>query len=316
MHTSANTQHLVRSQLWSNEIKEILTDELQGMKYVKMLTDLASDVGSTVNIPSIGQSEVSNYVENTPITYSSLDTGNFTFTITDYIADGKFMTVKAMQDLYYAQELVSRFVPEQNRAIMTRIETDLMKLGPDGQTAANANQINGADHRWVGAGTNETITVSDFAKVRFGMQKANVPMTNLIAIVDPSTEYTLTTLANLVNISNNPMWEGIVRDGISTGMQFRMNIFGFDVYVSNYLKTSVNETIGGRTTSAGVANLFFSADSSATPFVGAWGQMPKVDSEFNKDMQREEYVVTARYGLKLYRPENMFVVLTDTDQVS
>jgi hypothetical protein len=33
-------------------------------------------------------------------------------------------------------------------------------------------------------------------------------------------------------------------------------------------------------------------------------------------MQREEYVVTARYGLKLYRPENAFVVITDTDQVS
>jgi hypothetical protein len=316
MHTTGNTQHLQRSSLWSNEIKDILTDELMGMKYVKMLNDLASDVGSTVNIPSIGQSEVSNYVENTPITYSSLDTGNFQFTITDYIADGKFITVKAMQDLYYAQELVSRFVPEQTRAIMTRIETDLLKLMPEGQTSANTNAINGAEHRWIGSGTNETLAVVDFAKVRYGMQKANIPMTNLIAIVDPSAEYTLSTLSNLVNVSNNPQWEGIVRDGISTGMQFRMNIFGFDIYVSNYLKTSVNETIGAKTSAAGVANLFFSADSLATPFVGAWGQMPKVDSEFNKDMQREEYVVTARYGLKLYRPENAFVVITDTDQVS
>lgn len=316
MHTTGNTQHLQRSSLWSNEIKDILTDELMGMKYVKMLNDLASDVGSTVNIPSIGQSEVSNYVENTPITYSSLDTGNFQFTITDYIADGKFITVKAMQDLYYAQELVSRFVPEQTRAIMTRIETDLLKLMPEGQTSANTNAINGAEHRWIGSGTNETLAVADFAKVRYGMQKANIPMTNLIAIVDPSAEYTLSTLSNLVNVSSNPQWEGIVRDGISTGMQFRMNIFGFDIYVSNYLKTSVNETIGAKTSAAGVANLFFSADSLATPFVGAWGQMPKVDSEFNKDMQREEYVVTARYGLKLYRPENAFVVITDTDQVS
>lgn len=220
-----------------------------------------------------------------------------------------------MQDLYYAQELVSRFVPEQTRAIMTRIETDLMKLMPDGQTASNTNLINGAEHRWIGSGTAETISVTDFAKVRYGMQKANIPMTNLVAIVDPSAEYTLTTLSNLVNVSNNPMWEGIVRDGISTGMQFRMNIFGFDVYVSNYLKTSVNETIGAKTSASGVANLFFSADQMATPFVGAWGQSPKVDSEFNKDLQREEYVITARYGLKLYRPENTFVVITDTDQV-
>lgn len=315
MHTSANTQHLVRSQLWSNEIKDILTDELQAMKYVRMLSDLNSDVGSTVNIPSIGQSEVSDYNENEAIRYTGLDTGNFTFTISDYIADGKYITNKAMQDLYYAQELVSRFVPEQTRAIMTRLETDILALGPAAQTSANVNAINGADHRWIGSGASESLSLTDFAKVRYGMQKANVPMTNLIAIVDPSAEYTLTTLSNLVNVSNNPQWEGIVRDGISTGMQFRMNIFGFDVYVSNYLKTSLNETIDGVTSASGVGNLFFSADPSATPFVGAWGQMPKVDSDYNKDFQREEYVITARYGLKLFRPENMFVVITDTDVV-
>lgn len=76
MHTSANTQHLKRSELWSNEIKDILEDELMGTKYVRMLTDLASDVGSTVNIPSIGQSTVYNYSENEAIRYTGLDTGN------------------------------------------------------------------------------------------------------------------------------------------------------------------------------------------------------------------------------------------------
>jgi hypothetical protein len=49
--------------------------------------------------------------------------------------------------------------------------------------------------------------------------------------------------------------------------------------------------------------------------MGAWRQMPKVDGEWNKDFQREEYVTTARYGLKVYRPENLVVVITDTDQV-
>ena len=61
-----------------------------------------------------------------------------------------------------------------------------------------------------------------------------------------------------------------------------------------------------------MANLFFSADQSILPFIGAWRQMPTVDSEYNKDEQREEYVTTARYGVKLYRPENFVTVLTDT----
>jgi hypothetical protein len=49
--------------------------------------------------------------------------------------------------------------------------------------------------------------------------------------------------------------------------------------------------------------------------VGHVRQAPKVDSEYNKDLQREEYVTTARYGFKLFRPENMVVVLGNTDQV-
>jgi hypothetical protein len=52
-----------------------------------------------------------------------------------------------------------------------------------------------------------------------------------------------------------------------------------------------------------------------TPFIGAWAQSPKVDSEFNKDFQREEYVTTCRYGVKLYRPENFITVLSSTNVI-
>ena len=50
-------------------------------------------------------------------------------------------------------------------------------------------------------------------------------------------------------------------------------------------------------------------------WVGAWRQMPKVDGEFNKDFQREEYVTTARYGVKIYRPENLVTILSDPTAV-
>ena len=66
----------------------------------------------------------------------------------------------------------------------------------------------------------------------------------------------------------------------------------------------------------GVANLFFSAASEALPIVGHIRQAPRVESKRNVDFQRDEYVTTCRYDFKLYRPENMIVVLTDTDQVS
>jgi hypothetical protein len=99
-------------------------------------------------------------------------------------------------------------------------------------------------------------------------------------------------------------------------MRFIKNIYGFDTYVSQNLNVnSTSETVDSVTAAAGVGNLFFSATPDVMPIVGNIRQAPKVDSEYNKDLQREEYVTTMRYGLKLFRPENMCVVLTDTDQV-
>jgi len=311
--TTNNTDHLIRSNLWTSDLKEVLLANLMGMKHVRMLTDFPD--GDTFNIPSIGQAEAYDYVEGQAIRYNAMDTGNFTFTITDYKASGTFITNKMKQDSYVMNELVASFVPKQERAIMEQFESKLLGLGPNGQTAGNTNTINGAYHRFCGSGTNQVITINDFQKAKYALQKANVPMTNLIAIVDPSVEVTLATQTNLVNLSNNPRWEGVVRDGLVTGMKFVNNIMGFDVYVSHFLTSGLSETVNSTSITNGVANLFFSADASVTPFVGAIRQPVKVDSEYNKDKQRDEYVTTMRYGLKLFRPENMVCVLTDNSRV-
>jgi len=311
---ATHSDHLVRANLWSNQVKEVLLDELMGTKYVDMITDFPD--GDTLNIPSIGQAEVLDYAEGQGIKYTGMDTGNFTFTINKYKSSATYITEKMKQDSFYMSRLVSSFVPKQARAISKAMEIDIMTLGPDGQTASNLNTINGANHRWVGSGTNEVISLTDFAKARYALQKANVPMTNLVAIVDPSVEYTLSTLTgSSTAMQYNPRWEGIVSSGISTGMKFITNVYGFDVYVSQNLKSGIAETVNSVSVTTGVANLFFSAAPDVLPFVGSIRQAPKVDSDYNKDFQREEYVTTCRYGFKLFRPENMVVVLTDTDQV-
>ena len=303
--------HLIRAELWSQQLKDILTDELMATQWVRWLTDFPD--GNTFTIPSVGEALVGNIQENVPIEYSAMDTGEFQFTISEYIGSAHYITQKAMQDSFYAQELLSMFVPKERRAIEEKVESDILALA-NTQTLSSLNVINGANHRFVASGTNEVMTVQDFALAKYALKKANVPMSNLVAIVDPSVAYTLETLTNLVNVSNNPQWEGIVTTGLTSGMRFIRNIFGFDVYESNYLATA-NETINGKTTAAGVANVFFSAEASVVPFVGAWRQMPTVYSEFKKDLLRDEYLTVCRYGLKLYRPENLVCVLSDTDQV-
>lgn len=319
MHTTTNPAMdvLTRSEVWSAELKEALQDELMAQRWVKLLNGFPD--GTTFTIPSIGDVPVRNYTEDTPVVYDALDTGEFQFSITEYVSSATYITAKARQDLYYASQLEASFLPKQLRAIMEKYETDVLALAAGGasggQTAGNLNLINGAAHRFVASGTNEVIALKDFARARFGLKKANVPDRNLVAIVDPSVEYTLNTLSSLTNVSDNPRWEGIITSGIASGMKFVKNVYGFDVYTSNYLPDA-NETIDGKTTAAGKANLFFSATPDLLPFIGAWRQMPKVDGEWNKDFQREEYVTTCRYGLKVYRPENLVVVLSDTDQVS
>ena len=80
--------HLTRSLVWSEELKEIVLDELTGQGHVRWIP-FAN--GETLNIPSIGESTVRNYVEDTAAKYDSLDTGNFTFNITEYLQSGLYI---------------------------------------------------------------------------------------------------------------------------------------------------------------------------------------------------------------------------------
>lgn len=325
--TTANTDALIRANVWSNQLKDVLYDELQAQGYVDWITDFPD--GNTINIPSIGAMDSNDYVEDEAVQYSALDTGNFTFSITEYVSSATYITNKAKQDGFYMDRLVSQFVPKQARAIKERLEIDILKQGQPGvtggQTVANLNLINGAPHRFVGSNviaTKQTLGIADFAKALYSLKKANVPQTNLVAIVDPSVEYYINTITNLTNVSNNPRWEGIITTGIGSSMKFIKNIYGFDVYTSNYLplcgsgQTGTSETINSVASGANaVCNLFFSAAGDVLPFVGAWRQMPNVDGEYNKDFQREEFVTTCRYGLKIFRPENFVTVLSDPSAV-
>ncbi len=326
MHTTANTSVLRRSEVWSSQLKDVLEDELQGTGYVSWLSEFPD--GDQFTMPSIGEATVRDYTENAAVVYDALDTGEFTFTINKYKSSATYITKKALQDGFYMSQLVSSFVPKQARALMETLETDIFALAAagasGGQTAADLNSINGAAHRFVASGTSpaDSITVNDFARALHSLKKANVPDAGLVAIVDPSVEYTINTITNITNISNNPRWEGLVESGIGSGMSFVKNIYGFDVYTSNYLASAGanqdgSETVDGDAITNGVCNIFMStASSDILPFMGAWRQMPEVDGEYNKDFQREEFVTTARYGLKVFRPENLVVCISDTTVVS
>lgn len=314
--TTANTSLLTRAEIWSSELKEVLQDDLMGMGYVDFLTEFPD--GTQFTIPSIGDALIDDYVEDQAVNYRPLDTGEWTFTIDEYLSSGTYITKKAEQDIYYMNQLVSGFVPKQRRAIMEHFEKTMFEKPEAIYSANGQGAINGAYHRMAG-GNSGKIELADFAYANFSLDKANVPAQNRVAIVDPSVGFTFETLSNLVSVANNPMWEGVVSEGIHSGLKFVKNVYGFDVYVSNRLPAVTDSALPERNGSTtkdfsstnGVANYFFSATSDILPWKGAWRQMPEVDMEYNKDYQRTEFVTTARYGVKLFRPENMVTVVTD-----
>src|SRR5262249_29652213 len=158
-------------------------------------------------------------------------------------------------------DVIAAFVPREHRALMEAVETNILAKANAGQTASNPNIINTADHRFVATGPGSGISFPDFARARYALTKANVPLNNLCAIVDPSVAYSLETQANVVNLLTPAVrWQSLPLDGLVTGFKFRFNIFGFDVYESNYLPSIASETIttGGVAGSVtnGVANYF------------------------------------------------------------
>ena len=305
------SEHLVRTELWSSELKDILQEQLMGTKYVRMLNGFPD--GNQFTIPSIGELPMREVAENTPVTYDAMDTGEFTFSIDRYVESATFITDKAKQDSYYAGQLIGMFPSKMRRALDENLEGSVFSLA-NTQTVNDTNSINGAAHRFVASGaTNTVLSLEDFSKAKYALDKAQAGGTR-VAIIDASQEYVFNNLVGAQAFSNNAAFGGIVNGGFVndvTGMRFIRSIFGFDVYVSNFLGAPTDTTIGGVSVPAApVTNIFMSVGGDLTPFVGAYRQMPRVEYERNKDLRRDEYVMNARFGLKLYRPECLVSVVS------
>jgi hypothetical protein len=223
------------------------------------------------------------------------------------------ITDKAKQDSYYAQQLIGMFPSKMRRALDENLEGSVFSLA-NTQTLNATNEINGAAHRFVASGgSNTVLSLDDFSKAKYALDKAQAGGTR-VAIIDASQEYVFNNLVGAQAFTNNPAFGGIVNGGFVnevTGMRFIRSIFGFDVYVSNFLATPTDTAIGGvNVPAAPVTNIFMSVGGDLTPFVGAYRQMPRVEYERNKDLRRDEYVMNARFGLKLYRPECLVSVIS------
>lgn len=317
-NNTANTQALIVSEVWSDEIQDILHERLLDVNIARVV-DFPD--GDKLTIPSVGTPVVRTRPEGADFTFDNLDTGESSIILRDEVYAGNSITKKLRQDSRWIDNVGAMLPAEQAQAIMERYTSDILALGNNQFAGQNdPNVINGTPHRFVGNGASETMALTDFAAVNYIMTQSKMPSNGMIGIVHPSVAHALETQTNLVNVSNNPMFQGIVETGIAPDMKFVRNVYGIDLFVSNLLPTA-NETIdtgsGARTTTNGVANQFMNlSDARLLPYVAAWKEMPTTKSfidDYNDDLNT---ATTARWGNGVIRDENLVVVLSDTDQVT
>lgn len=318
------SNYLQRNEIFQAQLKEMLEDQLQAMSWVNWISEPPGDSMITpIKINSIGELPLDDWFENKPLPDRRMDNGQFEFVVDEFKGVKTAFTDHFFETSFQASDVLSRTPAKMKRAYDEYLETQILALANQ-QTLDATNLINGAAHRFVGGGDGvstpaDGLTLEDFAYAKYALKKANVPMTGLIAVVDPATEYNLNIKSNIVEISNNPMWEGIVTTGLldGTGMRFIRNIYGFDVYVSEYLTTNdtdesnltkANGSAAGGSTVGSVSNIFMSiADNDVKPFIGANGRTPRITSWRDEDIETEYHQLTGSFGLGLIRPESMVV---------
>ena len=319
---TSNTSAFIEAQQYSQFILENLHDYLLPEGMWRDVTDFGS--GTTLNIKTVGSVTIQDAAEDTPLTFSPIDTGTLTLSITDYVGDAWKVSDELREDGSQVDTLMAMRAMESTRALGENHETKFLSVANAAQTAANANLVNGRPHRWVAggaSGTSRNITLDDIIAMKLAFDKANVPAGGRIAVVDPVVEATLNSLQNLVNVSNNPMFEGIVTEGFARDHKFVRNIFGFDIYTSNFLP-SLTATEAINASSYGLANdtaevgdkanIFMCvADDTCKPIMHAWRRAPQTEGWRDNEERSDKFQVTSRFGLGAQRVDTLGVILTD-----
>ena len=312
-----DNQAAIRAIVYSGMLREQLEPELIAMNYVDVINSFPD--GDKWQDLELGSATVTDYAEGEEIDFKGIEIGTREFEINNYVNSGHYITEKFAQDSYLAAQIMAKVPSLEARAIAADLEQKIFKLAML-QTNNDANMYNGMAHRFV-AGTAAdgwgTLTPEDFAYASVALNKVNY-IGPKIAIIPSYQEYAIVTNPRIrASLQYNPKFEGIVRDGALSGMKFSFNIFGWDVYTSEFLpqssgETSLKDREGAQSFSAltdcGVAVLFANIPERR-PFRMAWRQMPKFEGQWNMAKQREEYVTIARYGLGLGDEANLVVIL-------
>ena len=302
-----NSAAFIEAEQYSAFILRNLQDGLLPGSFYRNVSDFGS--GTTLHIKTVGTVTIQDGAEEVPFDYTPIESGEVTLTITDYVGDAWYVTDELREDGAQVEALMSARSSESTRAIQEIFETRFLKKANTSQTNAAANAVNGFAHRIASAESNNVIALSHFISMKLAFDKANVPMAGRIAIVDPVVAATLDKTVSLAR-DVTPFGQKILENGFDREHSFLMNLFGWNIITSNRLDTGTFSD-GTTSVSNAVANVFMSvADDNTKPIMAAWRRMPKVEGERNKDLRRDEFVTSARWGFGTQRVDTLGIVIT------
>ena len=313
---TGNSSAVIRDQVYSQFLVENLAEIMLPETMTRDVSDFGD--GNTLNIPTVGSVTLQEAAEGVPLTFNPIDSGTVSLTINDYPGDAWSVTDDLKEDGYLVERLMMERTMESSRAMAEYFETKFLSTCNSAQTANTANAVNGVAHRIVGGNANR-IELEDFAFMKYAFDKAKVPQSGRIAIVDPSVEYDLNKLYNAGWTVNNPQFTGIIQEGFAQSHKFITNIFGFDIWTSNLLPVLTaaeaaavdRDGVTDAASIGDVANIFMCVASDQTkPIMKAWRRMPKIESWRDHEERKDKVQATARFGLGAQRVDTLGVVLT------
>ena len=323
LDSSWGNDHFHRNEIFNTMLKKVLRDDLFAENWVNYVADFTD--GSNYKINSVGELTMDQKAEGVSLPDRRPDSGQFLFNINEFPGVKTSWTKVFLEDDFMAPQVLATLPDRMTRAMDEYMETRVLRLHRRQlDTSVNGsdsrNFINGAQHRFVANGTGRAITLNDIAYVNYALKKANVNRGAMIGIVDPSFEFNI-NVSGQVQTTDNPMYRGIIESGIGQGFRFVRNIYGIDFYTSNYLDTedsadsNMDDYAGNNTASVAgdLVNQFFSvSDRETLPFIGAWRRRPVINSWSDPDKETEYHELSARFGLALYRPENLVSLISSS----
>lgn len=301
---TTNNSTLIRTDLWAQEVKAVLQEDLLKDPRMRWITGEFPD-GDTLHIPTMSELNVRTRTENQEMVFDNINTGEFTLTIDKQYYSAFSVSDEQKEDSFYMSMVLPMFTQGMYRALSEQKEHDIAALQAK-QTSADPNNINGFAHRAAGSGTDNAITLADIADQATALSKANIPKSNRFAYVDPVVSNQLVNIDNVIRqdiYGSNSNLKDMMSPTSALG-----TYLGFNFYEDNVLDTSSGSTDIDGTVSVTdpVYNIFCGYEA----FIGAMRVNPQIEMSRDHVTVSDRYSVRIRYGIDLYRPEALGVIAT------